>query len=85
MVEAESSLLSRPEQDYFNYYLNKSSFNNSLDLRNMYVHGTQSNDSDNENVHYTNYITFLKLFVLIIIKINDDLCTYDNLKSDDRS
>ena len=51
----------------------------------MYVHGTQSNDSDNENVHYTNYITFLKLFVLIIIKINDDLCTYDNLKSDDRS
>ena len=85
MVEAESSLLSRPEQDYFNYYLNKSSFNNSLDLRNMYVHGTQSNDSDDENVHYTNYITFLKLFVLIIIKINDDLCTYDNLKSDDRS
>lgn len=85
IVETESSLLSRPEQDYFNYYLNKSSFNNSLDLRNMYIHGTQFNDNDDENVHYTNYITFLKLFILIIIKINDDLCTYDNLKSNDRS
>ena len=39
----------------------------------------------NDYNDYTNYITFLKLFVLIIIKINDDLCTYDNLKSDDRS
>ena len=85
IVEAESSLLSRTEQDYFNYYLNKSAFNNSLDLRNMYVHGTQFNDSDDENVHYTNYITFLKLFILIIIKINDDLCTYDNLQSNNRS
>ena len=85
IVEAESSLLSRPEQDYFNYYLNKSAFNNSLDLRNMYVHGTQFNDSDDENVHYTNYITFLKLFILIIIKINDDLCTYNNLQSNNRS
>lgn len=85
IVEAESSLLSRPEQDYFNYYLNKSSFNNSLDLRNMYVHGTQFNDDNDESVHYTNYITFLKLFILIIIKINDDLCTYDRLKFNNRS
>lgn len=81
ILVAESSLFSRPEQDYFNYYLNKSSFNNSFDLRNMYVHGTQFNNSDNENVHYTNYITFLKLFILIIIKINDDLCTYDDIKN----
>ena len=51
----------------------------------MYVHGTQFNDSDDENVHYTNYITFLKLFILIIIKINDDLCTYNNLQSNNRS
>lgn len=85
IVEAESSLLSRPEQDYFNYYLNKSSFNNSLDLRNMYVHGTQFNDDNDESVHYTNYITFLKLFILIIIKINDDLCTYNRLKINNRS
>ena len=85
IVEAESSLLSRPEQDYFNYYLNKSSFNNSLDLRNMYVHGTQFNDDNDESVHYTNYITFLKLFILIIIKINDDLCTYNRLKFNNRS
>lgn len=85
ILKAESSLLSKPEQDYFNYYLNKSSFNNSFDLRNTYVHGTQFNDSDDEKIHYTNYITFLKLFILIIIKINDDLCTYDDLECNNRS
>ena len=51
----------------------------------MYVHGTQFNDDNDESVHYTNYITFLKLFILIIIKINDDLCTYDRLKFNNRS
>lgn len=72
----DSSLFSISEQDYLNYYLNKSEFTNSLDLRNMYSHGTQP--FGNENIHYSNYIKFLRLFILIIIKINDELCIYDS-------
>lgn len=72
----DSSLFSTSEQDYLNYYLNKSEFTNSLDLRNMYSHGTQP--FGNENIHYSNYIRFLRLFILIIIKINDELCIYDS-------
>lgn len=74
IVRFENSLLSIPEQNYLNYYLNKSSFNNALDLRNMYSHGTQPSGEGNENIHEQNYMTFLRLFILIIIKINDELC-----------
>ena len=68
ILRFESTLFSKPEQDYLNYCLNKSEFVNSLDLRNMYGHGTQP--FGDEDVHHSNYIRFLKLFVLIIIKIN---------------
>ncbi len=78
LLKFESTLFSKPEQDYLNYYLNKSEFINSLDLRNMYGHGTQP--FGNEDVHHSNYIRFLKLFVLIIIKINDELCIRDKMK-----
>ena len=75
MLRFESTLFSKPEQNYLNYFLNKSEFNNSLDLRNKYSHGTQP--FGNEEVHHSNYIIFLKLFILIIIKINDELCIKD--------
>lgn len=80
LLKFESTLFSKPEQDYLNYYLNKSEFSNSLDLRNMYSHGTQP--FGNEEVHHSNYIRFLKLFVLIIIKINDELCIKDEILED---
>lgn len=77
ILRFESTLFSKPEQDYLNYCLNKSEFVNSLDLRNMYGHGTQP--FGDEDVHHSNYIRFLKLFVLIIIKINDELCIKDEI------
>ena len=49
-----------------------------MELRNKYSHGTQP--FGDENIHYTNYIRFLKLFILIIIKINDELCIQDDIK-----
>lgn len=67
----ENKLFTKGEIDYLNYYLNKSSFGNSLDLRNRYVHGTHSN---NEDEHMNDYYIFLKILIIIIIKINDDLC-----------
>lgn len=68
----ESSLLSKPEQSYFNYYLNKSEFTNGIDLRNSYLHGTQANPEELEKHDYS-YYTYLKLLVLILLKIEDDL------------
>lgn len=74
------SLLSKPEIDYYNYYLNKSEFNNGMDLRNKYIHGTQTSSDDAEKEHKYNYMIFLKLFILLIIKINDELCTINSQK-----
>lgn len=71
LVCEESSLLSRNEQDYLNYYLNKSKFSNGRDIRNRYLHGTNTN---NEEQYKMDYYTIIKLLVVIIIKINDDLC-----------
>src|SRR5690606_38094357 len=72
LVVFESSLFSKQEQSYFNYYLNKSEFTNGKDLRNKYVHGSQADPSD-LNEHAYAYFTYLKLFVLVLLKIDDDL------------
>lgn len=68
---SESTLLSRNEQDYFDFYLNKAKYTNGYDLRNRYLHGTNCND---ERQYEIDYYSILKLIVIIIIKINDDLC-----------
>ena len=67
-----SSLFSKPEQAYFNYFLNKSEFTNGLDLRNSYLHGTQANPDEIQKHEYA-YFTYLKLLVLTMLKIDDDL------------
>jgi len=68
----ESSLFSRTEQSYFNYFLNKSEFTNGLDLRNSYLHGTQANPEETQKHEYA-YFTYLKLLFLTMMKIEDDL------------
>lgn len=68
----ENTLFSKPEQDYFNFYLNKSAFTNGLDLRNKYAHGTQANLEEIEK-HRFAYHTYLRLIVLALLKIEDDL------------
>ena len=72
MIFFESSLFSRPEQSYFNFYLNKSEFTNGLDLRNSYLHGTQANPEEIVQHDYA-YYTYLKLLTLVLLKIGDDL------------
>lgn len=71
LVNFEDSLFTKNEQDYLDYYLNKSKFTNGHDIRNRYLHGTNTND---EKQYEIDYYLILKLFVIIIIKINDDLC-----------
>ncbi len=67
----KTSLLTTPEASYFNYLLNQQEFSNSYDLRNKYLHGSQSN-KDGESAHYNTYIVGLKLMLALIIKIDDD-------------
>lgn len=70
-IEFESKLFSRREQEYLDYMLNTQQFTNGPELRNKYVHGTFSNNTD---THKKDYIELLKIMVLIIIKINEEFC-----------
>ena len=72
IINFERTLFSKPEQAYFNYFLNKSEFTNGLDLRNSYLHGTQANPDELEKHEYA-YFTYLKLLFLLMLKIDDDL------------
>lgn len=77
IVVFESSLLTRNEQDYLDFYLNKSKFTNGYDIRNRYLHGTNDN---NEEKYESDYYSILKIIIIIVLKINDDLFLFDNLE-----
>lgn len=68
----DNHLLSKPERDYFSYYLDNARFTNGMAYRNHYMHGSTP-PVDDENVHSVAYMTFLKLFTIILLKIEDDL------------
>ena len=74
-IRFSSNFLAEPEADYFNYYLNKH-FSNGLEIRDKYAHGQAQLNKD-ENYHYKNYLILLKLIIMLILKINDELCCYD--------
>lgn len=71
-VARHSSLLTACEGDYFNFFLNKVGFSNGLNLRNLYLHGSQPNSD--EDAHFNAYLIALRLTVALVIKINDDFC-----------
>ncbi len=73
-----NTLFSEPERKYFNYYLNKSEYTNGLDLRNKYAHGT---NVFNEDEHKNDYLILLKILILILLKIENDLLIFENNKS----
>lgn len=66
----ESSLFSRLEQDYYCFVMNKSRFDNGYDLRNKYAHGNLVGETEANN----DYIELLKVLVLIVLKMNEELC-----------
>ena len=68
----DDHLLSKPERDYFSYYLDNRAFANSLAYRNHYLHGSTP-PVDDENAHLIAYHTILRLLAILILKIEDDL------------
>lgn len=65
-----STLFSQQEISYFNFHLNKKVYTNGYDLRNKYLHGS---NSQLEHDHFQDYILLLKLLILTIFKIGDDI------------
>jgi hypothetical protein len=72
-VTRRSTLLSKAEGKYFNYFLNNVDFSNGPQLRNKYAHGSQP-DSGGEDAYYRDYLIALRLVLALVIKINDDFC-----------
>lgn len=75
-LEKDDHLLSKPERDYFSYYLDNMAFTNGMAYRNHYMHGSTP-PVDDEKTHNKAYLTFLKLLTLLILKIEDDLWLAD--------
>ncbi len=69
LVYFENTLLNKLERNYFNYYLNKKEFTNGLDLRNSFMHGTNTmSENEQKNLYYI----LLRIIILTLLKINDD-------------
>ena len=83
VLYSQDTLFSKPEQNYFNYYLNMSEFIDGFDIRNSNLHGTQVGDRKS-NLHQNRYMIILQLLILIIIKINDDFCIRDMIQENNR-
>ena len=66
----DNHLLSKPERDFFSYYLNDRQFSDAESLRNRILHGVVDDITVNE------YYKLLLLLVLLILKIDDDLKQY---------
>lgn len=75
LIEFSSTLFTKYESDLLNFRLNKQQFYNGENLRNKYAHGAMA--LFDEEIHKKNYFTFLRTMILIIIKINDELCYID--------
>jgi hypothetical protein len=70
LLKYSSTLFTTDEASYLNYYLNKKEFTNGYDLRNKYSHGT---NPESKGIQERDYLILLKLFCMIVFKIQDDL------------
>ena len=73
LLKFENTLLTVQERAYLNFYLNKKEFTNGYDLRNKYLHGT---NSFSKNEHHKDYYSLLKIIILTLLKIEDDILIY---------
>jgi hypothetical protein len=78
-VFSDNKLLTKSEYQYFDYLLNNAEFSDGKAIRNRYIHDSIVPDEDTMK---TDYNTLLKVMVILIIKINDDCCIYDEIKKE---
>jgi hypothetical protein len=70
LLQCNSSLFTTDEISYISYYLNRREFTNGQDLRNKYLHGSNNRKLD---VQQTDYRCFLRIVILVLLKLRDDL------------
>jgi len=71
-LKTDNHLFSKPERDYYSYYLDNSEFTNGYAYRNHYAHG-DTPAAEGEKYHIAAYQVLLRLFAMLILKIYDDL------------
>ncbi|MUU78461.1 hypothetical protein [Winogradskyella endarachnes] len=71
----ENTLFSKEEVKYLNFYLNQKIYTNGYDLRNKYSHGT---NTQSEQKHKNDYFLILKIVILTLLKIEDDIVINKN-------
>ncbi len=71
-IKTDDRLLSRLERQYFSYYMDNSEFTNGYEYRNRYAHGCSPIIED-DNAHAIAYFTLLRLLIILVLKIYDDL------------
>lgn len=71
-VSCCKKLLTSEEQNYFSFILNNEKYTNAYAIRNRYAHGSNA-PADDEKQHEIAYTRLLMMFVLLLLKIEDDL------------
>ncbi len=71
-VTSCNKLLTPEEQNYFSFILNNERFTNAYAIRNLYAHGSNA-PADDDAQHEIAYTRLLIMFVLLLLKIDDDL------------
>ena len=71
-------LFSDSEIDYLNFILNKKQFSNAYNLRNKYIHGSQSQNKDK---HLNDYYLLLMIHCFIALKIYDELANRKSINT----
>lgn len=84
ILKQKSSLFSDNEVNYLNYLLNRTEYENGLEIRNSYIHGNQHVIED-ESKHEQNYYRILIIMVLLAIKINDDFCLNEKINKSEKN
>jgi len=64
-LEIDDHLLSKPERQYFSYYLDNMEYINGYAYRNHYAHGSTP-PVDNGQKHASAYLVFLRLLVILL-------------------
>lgn len=59
---------------------NRAEFFHGLDLRNKYIHDTNTLD---EKRQQHDYMVLLKMFILLVIKINEELCLCEKMSKEE--
>lgn len=74
-LDFDDYLLSPSERHYVNFYLNNTEYTNGFQLRNKYSHGVSSCFTSVEE-HRIAYYYFLMIFVILLLKMDEDIRMY---------